>query len=174
MATIAMLVQQGALQRYDAVLGPRELETRRFFASSRLVKWFSEELSELGSAWNIEVTPAEQLDKLLRDYVVGKVLTYKFNFYPLTPHGSSVWELKTADLRVFGWFHTIDCFIGVVANTAQKVKDHNLYNGHLNEVIHFRQNLDLDHPKSIEGKEPKNVVSNFAYPDAPSSRSFRR
>ena len=98
MATIIMLEQQGVLQRYDAVLGPRELETRRFFAGSRLVKWMAEDLPELGSTWNIEVSPAEQLDHLLRKYVVGSMLTYERHFHPLYPHDPSVWEIKTADL----------------------------------------------------------------------------
>ena len=165
MATIMMLEQQGVLQRYDAVLGPRELETRRIFAGLRLVKWILEELPQLGSSWNIDVTPAEQLDELLKKYVAGNILTYQHNFYPLIPHDQSVWELKTADLRVFGWFHMADCFIGVVADTAQRVKDHDLYRGYLGEVVRFRSRLDLDEPKSIEGKEPRDVVSNFSYPN---------
>ena len=154
------------MQKYDAVLGPRELETRRLFAGSRFVKWILEELPQLGSCWNIEVAPAEQLDEFLKKYVSGDIMTYQHNFYPLTPHKDSVWELKTADLRVFGWFHSVDCFIGVVADTAQRVKDHDLYRGYLGEVVRFRQALNLDEPKLIEGKEPSDVISNFTYPNA--------
>ena len=165
MATIITLEKQGVLQRYDAVLGSRELETRRFYGSTRLVKWIGEELPQLGSSGNIEVSPAEQLDELLRKYVSGSVLTYRHSFYPLTPLKDSVWELKTADLRVFGWFHAVDCFIGFAADTAQRVKDHKLYSGYLGEVVRFRKSLALDQPKSIKGKEPKDVVSNFAYPN---------
>ena len=165
MATILELASRGVLTKYDALLRPREFEDRRFYGAARLVDWFANDLPNLESSWKIEETPSEQLYALLLKFVVGKVLTYQNEFYPIVPHRHGVWELKTADLRVFGWFPAVDCFLGLVADTTQRVKDHDLYHGYCNEVVRFRETLELDEPKFIEGREPKDVVSNFAYSD---------
>jgi hypothetical protein len=78
-------------------------------------------------------------------------------------YDEGVWELKTADVRLFGWFHQFDCFVGVVIDLKYRVQEYKLYSGYMGEVIRFRDNLDLDEPKFIPGGEPVNVVSNF-YP----------
>jgi hypothetical protein len=82
----------------------------------------------------------------------------------LRPAGDGVWELKTADLRVFGWFHAKDCFLGHCADTAERVKEHRLYTGYVGEVVRFRDSLPLDEPKYIPGEDPDAVVSNSSYP----------
>lgn len=164
MATILDLVKIGVLFKYDAVLDPRQQEFRRFYASERLVRWFQGELPSLGSAWNIEVSPAEQLDAFLAVYIAGEVIRFRWDLAPIQPHRNGVWELKTADLRVFGWFYEVDCFVGVVADAAHHVKEHNLYSGYCGEVVSFRDKIDLDEPKFLPGELPNDVVSNFDYP----------
>lgn len=164
MATILELEARKVLERYDAELGAHQLETRTFFASQRLVRWFNDELPILASNWNIESKPDQQLDSLLGKYVSGDVMCFQWDLFPLTPHEKCVWELKTADLRVFGWFASIDCFVGVVADTAERVKLYKLYAGYIGEVVRYRQSLDLNEPKFVEGKEAADVISNFNYP----------
>ncbi len=97
-------------------------------------------------------------------YASGQTLTYRRAFHPIWHAGNGVWMLKTADLRVFGWFHARDCFVGHAANTAEQVKAHNLYHGYAGEVVHFRNQLDLDEPKFVAGEDPNAVVSNLSPP----------
>ena len=120
MATILELEANGVLTRYDARLKRHEFEDRRFYATERLVKWFAGDLPSLGSTWKREETPETQLAYLLKKFVTGAVLTYDWQFHTLRPIDRSVWELKTADVRVFGWFSQKDCFIGVAAELKQK------------------------------------------------------
>jgi hypothetical protein len=75
-----------------------------------------------------------------------------------------IWELKTADLRIFGWFNVLDHFVGAAADTTDRVKQHNLYYGYAGETARFRDGLDLDPPKFIPGADPNAVVSNYTYP----------
>jgi hypothetical protein len=164
MATILELVRLKKLFKYDAVLGPRQQEFRRFYASERLVRWFQVELPNIGSAWKIDTPPAEQLDAFLAQYVTGEKITFGWDLFPIRPHAHRVWELKTPDLRVFGWFNEMDCFIGVVADAARNVKEHQLYSGYCGEVVRFRDKLDLDEPKFLLGELPNDVISNFDYP----------
>ncbi|MBI2720372.1 MAG: hypothetical protein HY245_02890 [Rhizobiales bacterium] len=115
-------------------------------------------------AWNIELSPAEQLDVLLAIFASGQVLTYGWDFKPMMPVGDAVWALKTADVRIFGWFLRRDCFVGVVGDFAYRVKGRDLYRGYKGEVVRFRNSLDLDEPKFIGGDDPNVVVSNFDHP----------
>ena len=166
MATILELEKAGALFKYDAVLGRRQQEFRRLYASKRLMRWMQTDLMAAGSTWKIESTPAEQLDAILNVFVSGEVLTFSDNFRPLRPIGESVWEIKTADVRIFGWFPMLDCFVGVVADLAQRVKEIGLYAGYRGEVIRFRNKLDLDEPKFLPGELPDGIISNFDYPQS--------
>lgn len=116
------------------------------------------------SDWGIESTPMEQLDALVGRFAAGEILTFQHHFWPLSNLGSGVWELKTQDLRVFGWFPQRDCFIGDKADNTTRIKQHRLYSGYVNEVVRFRNALDLDEPKFLEGVDPRVVVSNFDLP----------
>jgi hypothetical protein len=67
-------------------------------------------------------------------------------------------------LRIFGWFHAKDCFIGYRAEHADFVKKHNLYYGLASEAARFRDQLDLDEPKFIPGDDPNVILSNYNFP----------
>jgi hypothetical protein len=170
MATILELVQTAKLFRYEAHLGRRQQPCRAIYVSERLGIWLRDDLPNLGSTWNIEASPAEQLDAKLNIFVSGETLTFDYDLKPIQPIGQGVWELKTEDLRVFGWFPSVDVFIGVVADTAQRIKDIGLYAGYRNEVVLFRKKLDLSEPKFIDGDQPNDVVSNYYFPEPPRSR----
>jgi hypothetical protein len=163
MATIPILAQAGTLTKLDPALDPAQQELRIIYLSDRAKKWLDETLPSLGSTWNIEEAPSEQLDALFAIFTSGEILAYGDHFKPLRHIKYGVWELKTADLRMIGWFPHKDCFVAVVADTADRVKKYNLYQGYIGEVVRFRDALDLDEPKFVAGEDPKNVVSDFNY-----------
>jgi hypothetical protein len=169
MATLAELaVEGGPLTKLDPALDPDDpdaQEERLIYVSQGLKKWLQDVLPTLGSTWNIEVDPAQQVDALLEVYASGDELTYSWQFKPLTPIGEGVWELKTADVRIFGWFRSQNCFIGVVADTKERIKEHGLYPGYRSTVIRYRNQLQLDDPKHIKGDDPNAAVSNYTLPD---------
>src|SRR5262249_17769795 len=94
----------------------------------------------------------------------GETLTFSTQFKPLTHLKDGIWELKTPDLRIFGWFHVKDCFIAGNIDTAFNVKNHNLYAGYAGDVARERDQLDLDNPKFVPGDDPNVVVSNYGFP----------
>ncbi len=161
MATLLDLVSAQVLVRLDPQLGPRRQEYRAIYLSRRAFAWLSTELQELGSTWNIEVAPNAQLDAFVEHFASGGVLTHPESFHEMTPLPEGVWVLKTADIRVFGFFHRRDCFVAAIVDSAEWVKRHNLYHGYIGETIRFRDSLDLDEPKFIAGGDPRDVVSNF-------------
>lgn len=165
MATVIDLSQQRKLFKLDPALDDDQQEFRVLYASQRLQKWLQEVLPGLGSTWNIELSPLEQLDGFVSVYASGETLTFQHSFYPIAHVSHCVWELKTADLRIFGWFHARDCFIGVAADTTDRVKLHKLYHGYAGDVVRYLNALDLDEPKFLAGDDPNVVVSNFSYPE---------
>src|SRR6266571_754944 len=112
MATILELALTSAVLKWDPALPLHTQEFRSIYGSPRLKTWIEGDLPGLESTWNVELTPAEQLTALVEIYCSGDVLTFGWQFKPLTHVKDGIWELKTADLRVFGWFHKRDCFVG--------------------------------------------------------------
>ena len=161
MATVHTLVAQGDLVRIDPALGPMVMENRLIYALPRVITWFENVLSDLGSTWNLEESPAEQADALIAQFCEGEPLHFGQRFNCLRPAERGVWELKTADLRFFGWFLKKDVFIVSDCDHAERVKTSNMYAGYREQAVRFREQLDLDEPKFIDGETPNDVISDF-------------
>jgi len=164
MATLLELEERGDIFRLDPDLDPGQQEYRLFYTSPTLKKWIEDKLPILGSDRNIEELPNQQFDSLVEVYASGDTLTFGWTFKPLTNIGAGVWEFKTADLRIFGWFHKKDCFVGAFADETWRIKRHSLYRGYAGQTARFCDALALDQPKYIDGDDPNDVVSNYAYP----------
>jgi hypothetical protein len=165
MATPIQLHYAGTLYKYDPELAPKQREIRTFYASQRMQKWVTEDLPKLESTWKIEQSPQEQLSELLDEiYCPEEPLTFGRQFRPLRYIVDGIWELKTADLRVFGWFFAKNCFIASAANLTDLIKRLHLYLPYQEEAVRVRNQLDLDDPKFVPGDDPHAVVSNFTYP----------
>ncbi|MFN0045600.1 MAG: hypothetical protein ACKVOS_03955 [Sphingorhabdus sp.] len=159
MATLLDLVMTGEVIKVDPVLGPRELELRRIYLLPKACKWLSEILPNTDSNWNIEETPSEQLDALLYEFCSGMQLQVGIRFKALVHLGDGIWELKTADLRLFGWFTQKDCFVVSDCDEAGRVKEIGLYQGYCRQAVWRRDELNLDEPKFVTGDNPHDVVS---------------
>ena len=94
----------------------------------------------------------------------GETLTYDWQFKPLNYVQDGIWELKTANLRIFGWFPKKDCFLGVIANTKAQILEHKLVTPYANvEVAPFRNKLDPHEPKYITEIDHA-VVTDYDFP----------
>ncbi len=159
MATLLELVTAKIITKVDAGLGPREMEMRCIFLLPRAVKWLSEVLPNAESDWNIQEMPREQLDALFYEFCVGKSLQVGTRFKSLTHLGEGIWQLKTADLRLFGWFSQKDHFVVCDCDMATRVKRSDLYKGYCQQAVRFRNSLDLNKPKFVSGNNPDDVIS---------------
>ena len=164
MATPLELTLSRQLFKLDAALEENEQEIRVIYVTADVRRCLERDLPGFVSQWKVEVTPLQQLDALLDDFCSGVTLTYGKQFKPICHIKDGIWELKTPDLRIFGWFWKKDNFIAGAVDTAFKVKSHNLYAGHAGAVARIRDQLDLSDPKFVPGAEPQNVVSNYDLP----------
>jgi hypothetical protein len=161
MATLIELDKQGDLHKLNA-LELHVQEFREIYVSPDLFRWIRDVLPKMHSSWGLELSPLEQFVALVEIFCSGERITYGTQFKPLTHIVDGIWELKTDDLRVFGWFPRRDCFVGAVADDATKIKKHGLYRGYANVTTRrFLDALNLDNPKCILGDNPHAVVSDF-------------
>jgi hypothetical protein len=164
MATVLELVLARQLYKLDAALEPNEREWRTIHTSPRFRARLEGDLPTWTSHWKVEVNPSQQLDAILEIFCSGETLTFDLQFKPLNHLRDGIWELKTPDLRIFGWFWKRDHFIAGAIDLTFNVKNHNLYPGYAGEVERFRNQLDLNEPKYVPGEDPDVVVSNYDYP----------
>ena len=164
MPTMHDLVHAGVLYKLDASLGWREQEERMIFAFPKPMQWMMEVLPDEASEWNIESTPFEQLDAFAHAYCAGHELVIERQVRCMRHISHGIWELKTPDIRLFGWFVRRDCFICTAANTAANVKQYRLYDGYRDEAVRLRDSLELDEPKYVAGDNPDDVLSAWCYP----------
>jgi hypothetical protein len=165
MATILEITKTGALRKLDAELSHRQQELRCLYATPKLVQWIENDLLHADSQHNLEQSPAEQVDALLEVYCSGEVLDYGWAFKEIKPIEHGVWEFKTADVRIFGWFHRVDVFVGVIADFKWRILENRLYAVYRNEVSRFMAQINPDEPKCLMGGVEDGVISNFDYPN---------
>ncbi len=159
MATLLELVAADVITKVDPMLGLREMEMRCIFLLPRALKWLSEVLPNAESDWNIQEEPSEQLDALFYEFCAGKSLQVETRFKCLTNLGEGIWQLKTADLRLFGWFAKKDHFVVCDCDLATRIKISGLYKGYCQQAVRFRDDLDLNEPKFVSGDNPDDVIS---------------
>jgi hypothetical protein len=164
MATLLELESQGFLVRLVPSLGLRELEQRQIYVTPTAEKWLIGKLPILTARWTSEYTPYEQVGALFVEFCGGSKLQHGEQFHVMKPSGHGVWELKTADVRLFGWFCVKDVFIIVSCEEAVRLKSTkpgqpSRYQQSLEHVRKYRDNLRLDEPKAIYGEDPNGVVS---------------
>ena len=146
--------------RIDVPLGPREMPRRLLYGSPGFVSWVEKRLTaEEKSPLSLEVSPSQQIDNLFYEFVSGRRLAFSRQFRFVRAEEHAVWELKTPDLRVFGWFLKKDCFVAVFGDWADRVKDHGLYRGYRLEIRRFRRELGVDESLCVRGLEPDDVLS---------------
>ncbi|WP_135507509.1 hypothetical protein [Roseovarius aestuariivivens] len=117
---------------------------RVLLATPRSVTWMKSKLPELESDGYVKdaIKPREQAMVLMSGFVSGR------DFDPPLPHDmqdheAGIWELRTDDLRFFGWIPKPSMFCLSSVETARKCKDKDLYNGFKTQAMHDREEISL-------------------------------
>lgn len=159
MATLAEL-NGGPIELID-VLEEDEIPWRHIYGTRDFLHWLANVLPTLVSTTvGAQLTPLEQVYACFVEYSAGEPFNDDRRFKSLrrTPD-LSVWELKTDDIRVFGWVPRKDCFVAAFGATADEIKTLDLYGRFMALTAYQRGILDLDEPKCIESKDYEDVVS---------------
>lgn len=159
MSTLKALENSRQVIRISIRLYRGERESRMFYALPAFVKWLEERLPGLQPLDDTDAPPSEQFRMLLRDYLIGRPLNVSRDYRRLKPGEKDIFELKTADLRLFGWFYRRDIFIASFGDSVERVKTHGLYDGYRDQTVRLRAALPLDEPKWLENAKEDDVIS---------------
>lgn len=159
MATAWELRDRRVLVRAPIALRQHLQPERTLLMTPLCTEWYSTELPQIPAFWNTEVSPKDQIDALLEAYIAkSDQIRNDYDIKSLRP-AEGIWEFKTADIRVFGWFWQPDVFIAACGGDANETKIRNLYPGYINQTIRLCSGLDLDLPKAIPGDDLNAVLS---------------
>jgi hypothetical protein len=155
MATIDTLVASGGLIDIKVPLERGELPHRLVYGYPDFRDWLENEVPKMTCGrLNADEPPCIQVDNRLHQWISGKRIVYSTHFKDLSPLKDEVWELKTADTRVFGWMHRPCVFIAVFGDAADLYKyptRRKSYEDARAKVISARDRINLDHPKLTGG-----------------------
>lgn len=151
MSTYQECRERGSLHTVGGLLGARQQPTRLLALSTETFEWMRNVLPtlETDGFFPGSVSPKQQAFLLFRTFVAGE------NFDPPLPHemsplGSGVWRLRTADLRFDGWFPERAFFVVAVADAktnCTNARDNEMYQS----VLSFREQLSLLGGTYLEG-----------------------
>jgi hypothetical protein len=123
MATIHRLIERGELVGITVPLKRREQPGRYIYGFPRFKSWLSDELPTLEPGrLQAEDSPKGQMDYRLYQWITDRPMTYGKMFKDLMPKDAEIWEMKTVDLRVFGWLYKPKIFIAVFGDYADLYK----------------------------------------------------
>ena len=97
------------------------------------------------------LTPAEQVEQIFHDYIIGRTMVYATDRKRLQPDKHYVWEFRTAHVRVFGWLPERRHFVVVNGEIRSRLKKFSDFDPYIQQVVEVRDELNLDEPKYLEG-----------------------
>ena len=135
-----------------------EFDEREFYAMPSHVRFLEEILpGAKRGVLGARETPAAQMDSLLRKWIAGKPMAYSRALSNLRPGKHGVWEMKSADLRIFGWLWRSKVFIAAFTGFADDYKEQDgnppkeSYDDARDRVVWIRGGLNLDPPAFVTG-----------------------
>jgi hypothetical protein len=132
-----------------------QFDERKVYAYPECLEWMKAKVPTMVTGRvQSDFTPAEQLIRILMKWITGKPMAYGRMLKDMTPRSDEVWEMKTADLRIFGWMYRPKELIVVCGGYADDYKEPTKtknYADDRREVVAARDALPLDGQKFVTG-----------------------
>lgn len=161
MATIADLLFNHQLEDLSVELSPREFWDRHIYMTKDFVSWLKNDLPSLPSVDDVVLTPHMQLAARCKQFIRGDTISQPRHLNFIRHRSNFVWEIKTADVRVFGAFARQDHFVAIRGMDTASVKGPPpLYNGLAEEVEREILKLGLTAAQLICTGRLLDVISN--------------
>lgn len=151
MATIKTHTDSGELFLFKPNLRADQQQCRLLYFSKRSKEWVHRSLpsATTDGFTHGAMTPLQQFDTLTRRYCAGEDLTDPPP-HPMKPESDGIWRLKTADLRIVGWF--VKQAVFVTSEIDLKPHCHARRDEELLEnARQYRSQLNIDDGAFVEG-----------------------
>jgi hypothetical protein len=158
MATLEHLATTDKLISHEPDLENGEFPERFIYFAPDFDAWLGQTLAGLDRRHRRNRTPYEQTEQILYNFIIGRRLAYGSGYHPLDPLSANVWELKSPDVRLFGWFPRRRYLVVVCGELKENLRKISDYTPHIRKVVAFRDALDLDEPKTVTGVRQDEVL----------------
>ena len=157
MATPSTLTDHGSLLRYEdhEEIHPAE---RLLFLFHELADWIDGTLVYQPRIRGRDLTPLEQVEALFHDFVYIKDFSGVGLFVNIIPQGEGVYEMKTPDVRVFGWFYRRAQFVAHSGALKNDIKGTRAVDHIRREIVRARSRLKLDQPAFIRSSKIHELI----------------
>ena len=159
--TLDAACQSAGLQPYDAQLPRGCTPWRRVYVSEEFRRCIREDVPNYTRRDETQATPLAQIVAELRGFCAGEALVVARDFHCLERFEKCVWQLKTPDVRLVGWFVAKNWMVLHLTGDANVLHaDWSNYAPLVNATETFRASLTPILPGPLEGVRAANVVSN--------------
>lgn len=152
-ATIDRLIRDDRLIKYEPELTGSAVAERVIYMTPHFLDWWGKVLIHRRPTRGLSLSPYDQLFGRFDEFCIGREFEYGRMFKNLEPKANAVWEIKTTDVRVFGFFVQRDCFVAITGEMKNALRR---YEKHIGIVLEVRRKLQLPW---IAGREHDNVIS---------------
>ena len=129
------------LDPYAIDLPPKQRSWRAVYASKDFQAWVSQVLPR-EAVTDSEADPASsQVEGLRFGFCYGSPRRRHADIRWLSPHADGVWELKTPDVRLFGWFPEKDYLVLHLGEMKSRLKAYDDYVPYIQGVINLRSSI---------------------------------
>lgn len=148
MPTTRTLENIGVLIKITTDLEAGELDERLLFATPDFIAWLEDYLPYYDRDRDHRLSPNEQVESIFHEYIANPQFRGGGYFQNITPQREGIYELKTTDIRIFGWFWRPRQFIAVSGEMKKTLKGR--YDIYRKNAVATRESLDLDEPKFVK------------------------
>ncbi|MBS1060739.1 hypothetical protein [Gluconobacter sp. Dm-44] len=154
------------LERFVPTPPLKDGSLREIWATPNFLHWFGKELEQITPDDPDDPTPIAQVYAKFHRFCEGRKMVYPHDIRNLRPVHKAVWELKTTDVRLFGWFPSRNCLIlhsGADANFLHAASEEDRWLPYVDAIEQYI--LELDNPAivPITGTETEHVLSNRTF-----------
>ena len=158
MATLEYLEGEGVLIRHQPDLDHGEMPERFVSYPPDFEQWLETVLKTVPKLRDRNLFPYDQVEQAFYEFAIGRPMAYDVHYKKLDPLLQHIWEFKTEDVRIFGWFPRKRHFLAIGGELKKNLLKKSLYAPHVENVRLFRLNLDLDEPKATQGVTQNEVL----------------
>jgi hypothetical protein len=157
MTTLLKLRDRGKLFGFsDRTIQKQPL--RLLFLAPTLTDWLNDDLQGLVAGRGRDLSPYEQVYAIFTEYVYESGFSGVGDFVNIIPQSQGVYEMKTTDVRIFGWFYRPCQFVAVVGDLKKNLIGTNLVSTHRKTVTGFRKSFHLDKPEFVRNQHVRELL----------------
>jgi len=158
-SSVSAACEASGLELWPIELWPTQRAWRYFFVTPAFKEWHAKHLPQLSPTKQFgELSVQSQFRQEWESFSNGFPFDADDELKRLKPIEECVWEIKSDDLRILGWFPARDYFIAHIGKLKEELLEYDDYKPHIDEIVAYRKTLITTLPDHVYGGYP-NVIT---------------